>query len=185
MKSYLKVALIAILAVLPLSSMSAATVSQSVSDSAKQVIANPTDTALVDSLVAALKSEFTAQGIANVADIATQVMSFADDEASAKALAEALVKAAFAVAKTQNWDLETVATALGEGIQAGTNAGFAVAAVEAAAAQAAIEGGSQDFADALTQGAQAYKELPEIIVPSGDAGETPASDISTGTGVND
>lgn len=186
MKSYLKIALVALIALLPAAMLSAEKISSGLQAAVDTVVSAPTDAASFNALVAAIENEVVTQGFSNVADISEQVMKCATNKETAEVLAKALAKAIIAKAKaTTGVDVNSVAFAIGAGISNGVSAAFKDDAVEAAAGEAAaIQSADEKLDDEIRSGASTKGTVPGIEPPEGDAGETPASDISTGTGVS-
>ena len=184
MKKSITAAVVALFAILPFSYVAAAPISGTVKDSIAAVVSvdKPTPESL-DSLIAALTAEVKVQGLDNVKTIAAQVMANAKSPESAKALAKAMSTAALMVAKQFEEDLNGVASDLASGILEGTPAEFQSDAIAEAVADASEIGGAE-VADSITEVVQ-DQEAPEVVAPSGDAGETPAVDLSSDTGVSD
>ncbi|HNX04145.1 MAG TPA: hypothetical protein PKI32_01505 [Opitutales bacterium] len=188
MKSYLQIALIAVLALLPSSMLSAAPISDSLQQAVDKVVATPDEgSALFTALVSAIQAEVDTQGFSSVADIADQIMRCATDENTAALLAKAVSRAIISKAKaTPDVDVSSVAFAIGAGVSSGVSAAFKDVAVEAAADAATAVPTPSDptLGDDVRAGASSKGEIPGIEPPLGDAGFTPAADISTGTGVS-
>jgi hypothetical protein len=181
MKKSIKVAIVAIMAIMPCSFVSAAQISSATLASVTPVVTAPANSQALTDLIAALKAEIKAQGLDNVASIASQVLAKANSNESAAVLAEAVTTAAFQVAKELQEDLLVVAADIGEGIAAGTSPDYLKSATDAAAATATTVA-DKEASDALVAAARGNGEQP-TLTPSGDAGVTPSTDISTGTGV--
>jgi hypothetical protein len=177
---YFKTFIIAALFMLPCTYMSAAQLSASVQQSVTQVLANPADSQMAGQLAEAIKAEIRAQGLGQVSSIAEQLLACASDNASAIILAEVVTKAALEVAKELDGDVAATAKDVGAGIKLGASQAVYAAAIEAAAT--AADSIDNDLSDAINEGASTV-ELPEIILPGGDSGDTPAVEISSGTGV--
>ena len=173
MKSYLKIALIAALAMLP-SSFSFAAVSAAVSDGATQLVSQPANTQVSSALVAALVAEIKSQGLGNVSAIAQEVISKATNDENAAALAAAIATAAMIAGQDLNADLTAIASDVQSGITAGTT--FSDAALSAANDAMVAQGG-----EGVLPGSGG--DTVDVPVAGGDADITPSVDVSNGTGV--
>jgi hypothetical protein len=185
MKKSIKVALVALLAILPFSYVSAAPISDTVKTSISAVVSSNSSTAdaSMADLIAALKAEIKVQGIDGVKSITAQVMANAKDSNSAKLLAKAMSTAALMVAKELEEDLSSVAGDVASGISEGTPSDLKADAI-ASAADAAGEVGGPSVAEVITTEGATVAETPEVVTPSGDAGDTPSVDLSADTGVS-
>jgi|GEM_PF-4089795 len=163
MKSYLKVALVATMALMPCTFASAA-LSGDVESAITTASTHMTDEAQAQ-LIAALASEMKSQGLDQVSAIAQEVMASATSEDIATALAEALTAAAIQVAADLNVNAADLVASVISGISNSTSA-FNDTAITASRAL------SSDF------------DAPSFIDEAGgDASLTPAVDASASTGV--
>jgi len=155
MKSYFKVALVAILALLPCASSFAA-LSPDVSTAVTNLATAADKVAAKAQLVAALKAQMRAEGIGSVSDISADLLALATDDESAADFAVVLAEAAL-----DTFGSEGLA-AVREGI---STSNLVTATV------------------ALTAIADADAPTVNSGEPGGDASITPSVDASDSTGV--
>lgn len=120
MKSYLKIALAALVAVMPLTATYALDLPANVQSLADAALADPTNEAALEELKEALEALIEAEGIGSVREIAEALLSEAGSSAQAAVLSEAITYAAVSVAvRTPGANLNTVVAEASQGAVAG------------------------------------------------------------------